>query len=222
MMFYDLHTHTFHSDGELSPVELINRAACNGYKAIAITDHVAIGSLERIINEIREDCALASRHWQIKAIPGVELTHVPPDAICELAQAAKQLGALVVVVHGETTLEPVPKGTNKAAINCPYVDILAHPGWISLEDAEAAARNGIYLELSARRGHRDTNKHVANMAIKSGAKMIINSDAHNEDNLLHQALVDEIITTAGLNHIKEEILIKNPESLIRKIYNNQK
>ncbi len=36
----DLHTHSFFSDGELIPSELIRRAEAIGYKAIAITDHV--------------------------------------------------------------------------------------------------------------------------------------------------------------------------------------
>ena len=33
-----------------------------------------------------------------------------------------------VVVHGETLVEPVEPGTNRAAVSCPEVDILAHPG----------------------------------------------------------------------------------------------
>ena len=37
---YDFHTHTFLSDGVLSPMELIRRAHDKGYAAIAITDHV--------------------------------------------------------------------------------------------------------------------------------------------------------------------------------------
>jgi len=42
-VLYDFHTHTFHSDGVLSPIELIRRAFVKGYSAIAITDHVALG-----------------------------------------------------------------------------------------------------------------------------------------------------------------------------------
>ena len=38
---YDFHTHTFLSDGVLSPIELIRRALVRGYKAMAITDHVS-------------------------------------------------------------------------------------------------------------------------------------------------------------------------------------
>jgi predicted metal-dependent phosphoesterase TrpH len=43
---YDFHTHTFLSDGVLSPIELIRRALVRGYKAIGVTDHVGVGNLE--------------------------------------------------------------------------------------------------------------------------------------------------------------------------------
>ena len=221
-MLYDLHTHTFHSDGVLSPLELIHRAFVIGYTGIAITDHVALGSLERMLNEIREDCALARKHWNIKAIPGVELTHLPVHAIPEIAEAARELGAQIVIVHGETTTEPVPRGTNLAAINCLFVDILAHPGLITMEEAKLAAKNGIYLELSARRGHMNSNAHVAEMAQKAGAKMLVNSDAHDEHNLLTPAIIAEIVEKAGAGSLMIEIMEQNPLALIAKIENRSR
>lgn len=57
-MVYDFHTHTVLSDGELSAVELARRAVVNGYKALAITDHAAMGSLERIVRELAVECEL--------------------------------------------------------------------------------------------------------------------------------------------------------------------
>jgi putative hydrolase len=75
MVLYDFHTHTFHSDGVLSPIDLIRRALLRGYSAIAITDQVALGSLGRAIHGINADCALARAYWNILAMPGVELTH---------------------------------------------------------------------------------------------------------------------------------------------------
>ncbi len=84
-MIYDFHTHTSVSDGALSPLELVRRALINGYRAIAVTDHVGVGYLKRLISEIAEDCALAQTHWDIIAIPGVELTHLPAAAIAAYA-----------------------------------------------------------------------------------------------------------------------------------------
>jgi len=176
-VIYDFHTHTFHSDGILSPIELIRRAFVTGYTAIAITDHVAIGSLGRVIKEISDDCALARAYWNILAIPGIELTHIPPQAISDIAAKAKEMGAWLVVVHGETSVEPVEKGTNLAAVQSPHVDILAHPGLITPEEATLAAQNDIFIELTARRGHSTANGHVALVSQKANAKLLLNSDA---------------------------------------------
>ncbi len=63
-----------------------------------MTDHVALGSLGRVIKEISDDCALARTYWNILAIPGVELTHVPPQAISEVAKKAKESAVLANVV----------------------------------------------------------------------------------------------------------------------------
>ena len=116
---YDFHTHSVLSDGELIAVELIRRAAVAGYAAIGITDHCGPGSLERLITELKADCVLAQEHWGIKAVPGVELTHLPLTAIPGLAKRAKELGAGIVIVHGETPVEPVLTGTNEVALGCP-------------------------------------------------------------------------------------------------------
>ena len=217
-MLHDFHTHTFHSDGELSPVELIHRASEKGYATIGITDHLAVGSLRRVIQEVSEDCALARKYWNIMAIPGVELTHLPFEAISEVAQQAKESGALLVIVHGETTAEPVPKGTNLAAVQSQYVDILAHPGKITDEEAALAAQNNIFVELSGRRGHSRTNTYVASVCQKMGAKLLVNSDAHDEDDLLTPELTREILKKAGVdaqNH--KQILETNPLLLLERL-----
>jgi len=217
-VLYDFHTHTFHSDGVLSPIELIRRAFVKGYSAIAITDHVALGSLGRVINETSDDCALARAHWNILAIPGVELTHLPPQAISEVAQKAKEMGARLVIVHGETSTEPVEQGTNLAAVQSPYVDILAHPGLITTEEAALAAQNNVFIELTSRTGHSATNAHVALISQKAQAKLLVNSDAHNEDDLLTPALAEAVLHQAGLGeHHYEQILNRNPLLLIDKV-----
>lgn len=218
-MIYDFHTHTFLSDGELSPMELIRRAVNNGYRAIAITDHAGPGELERFISEISKDCALAEKHWDIKAIPGVELTHLPAAAIADVASQAKEMGAKLVVVHGETTVEPVEKGTNAAAVGSAYVDILTHPGMLTDDEARAASSNGIFLEITARKGHSLTNEHVVKVARTTGAKLILNSDAHDEDDLLTPDSASDVLRGAGLSEDEiVQVLQTNPPLLLERIY----
>ena len=222
-MLYDFHTHTFHSDGVLSPIELIRRAVVQGYSAIAITDHVAVGSLARIIKEVSEDCALARAHWDILAIPGVELTYVPPQTISETARRAKELGACLVIVHGETSVEPVEKGTNFAAVQSPHVDILAHPGLLTVEEASLAAKNNVFIEITTRRGHSTTNSHVATVSQQAKARLLVSSDAHHEDDLLTSNLVESILDQSKVTQQQRlQIIDRNPLLIIEKVKNSFK
>ena len=122
------------------------------------------------------------------------------------------------MVHGESNIEPVEKGTNKAALQCPYVDILAHPGLISPEEAELAATAGIFLEISARKGHSLTNGHIVQQSRLAGAKLLLNSDAHDESDLLTLQLARKIARGAGLDEREsDEILINNVQALLARL-----
>ncbi len=214
-MVYDFHTHTFLSDGVLSPMELIRRAHVRGYRAIAITDHVGLESQERVLRVLVEECRRASEEWDIVALPGVEITHVPKDLVGEAARRARDLGAQIVVVHGETIVEPVEQGTNLAALSSPHVDILAHPGLITDAEAVLAAERGIFLEMSARRGHSLTNGHVARVGLGSGARLILDSDAHEPQDLLTAEMAERVALGAGLRSEEVTNLLKrNPLLLL--------
>ena len=206
---YDFHTHTFLSDGVLAPIELIRRAIVVGYRVMAITDHIGPGNMEFILKTLIKDCEMASKRWDILALPGVEITHTPKEDIDLLAKEARALGAKVVNVHGETVVEPVEPGTNHAAVNSQHVDILAHPGLITLEDARTAARNGVFIEVSARRGHSFANGHVVKMAQEAGAQMILDSDAHAPDDLLTREFAMTVALGAGLDEDEARALLDN-------------
>lgn len=62
----DLQSHTIASDGELTPEELVDLAIGKKLKAIAITDHDSLGSLEPAIRY--------SNGKDIEIIPGIELS----------------------------------------------------------------------------------------------------------------------------------------------------
>ena len=214
---YDFHTHTFLSDGVLSPMELIRRALVRGYRTIAITDHVGFGNQEQVLSVLVEDCLRASRQWNITAIPGVELTHVPPQLIDEAASQARQLGAQIVALHGETIVETVESGTNMAGVKSTSVDILAHPGLLTLEEGKIAKENNVFLELSARKGHSLSNGHVVKIAQQTGASLVLNSDTHHPSDLLNIEQATQIAAGAGLGQ-KEitQILNENPLQLLKK------
>jgi histidinol phosphatase-like PHP family hydrolase len=212
----DLHTHCLFSDGELIPSELVRRARHAGYRAIAITDHGDASNLDFIIPRVAGVCQSLSEAYGILVIPGIELTHVPPALINELAITARKLGAKLVLVHGETIVEPVEAGTNAAALNAP-VDILAHPGLITEEEVALAAKRGVYLEISARKGHSLTNGHVAKLARQQGASLVLNTDAHSPGDLISLEMARKIARGAGLAESEMEALAGHAEALIRKI-----
>lgn len=216
-MIYDFHTHTYLSDGVLSPIELIRRAHVQEYKVIAVTDHVGLEDQERIIKTLLGECRRATEAWGIVALAGVEITHVPKNLIGEAAQRARDLGAQIILVHGETIVEPVEPGSNLAALGSPYVDILAHPGLLTKEEASLAAESGIFLEISARRGHSLTNGHVARVGLSRGAKLILDSDAHEPEDLLTTKLVGKIARGAGLSDAEISVLLEsNPFGVLRR------
>jgi histidinol phosphatase-like PHP family hydrolase len=202
-MICDFHTHTFFSDGVHSPIELIRFAVVAGYNAIALTDHASYSNLDFIISGIKKDCELAEKYWNIKAIPGVELTNIPSKSINDMAKTAKELGAKIVVVHGESIVESVEPGTNLEAVKSEYTDILAHPGILKLEEAELAAKNNIFIEVSSRRGHSLTNGIVVKSGREAGVKFLINSDSHCHSDLFSSGMQEKVAMGAGLE--KDEI-----------------
>jgi len=216
-MRIELHCHTIFSDGDLTPSEITRRAMELGHTAIALTDHVDVTNIDFVVPALVKAAELSEDY--ITVIPGVELTYVPPPKIDMMAKRAKALGAKIVVVHGETVAEPaVPPYTNLRSVMSSNVDILAHPGLITLEEAELAAKNDIALEITGRAGHNITNGHVANMARKAGAKMVINSDAHTVGNLMDEKMATIVAKGAGLTD--EEInkaLNVTPYEMIKRL-----
>jgi len=195
---YDLHTHTILSDGEMLPIELIRRMAVTGYRTVAITDHVDTSNTESVLSmldKVRESAEL----FGVRLLCGVEITHVPPSQIADLARKAKDLGADIVVVHGETSVEPVAPETNHAACGCRHVNILAHPGLISIDDAVLAAKNGLALEITSRGGHNRTNGHVARIAREASCQIVIDSDAHAPHDILDENAKFVVAKGAGLS-----------------------
>ena len=194
---YDLHTHSILSDGEMLPIELIRRMAVLGYTTVAITDHVdhsnTISVIESLI-QVQESAKL----FGVTLLCGVEITHVPPSQIADLAKKANSAGADIVVVHGETPVEPVAVGTNHAACGCKYVNVLAHPGLITIDDALLAARNGVALEITSRGGHNRTNGHVVQVAREAACQLVVDSDAHSPHDLLDERAKFVVAKGAGL------------------------
>lgn len=216
MKLVDLHTHTFFSDGVLSPSELVYRYKAVGCQAMAITDHADYSNIEYIINSMHRAAPKLNKYYDIEVIVGVELTYIPPGDIKNMIETARNLGAELVIVHGETSAENVPAGTNLAGVKA-KCDILAHPGTLMDETAEIAAQNNVCIELTTRVGHRNTNKIVAETAVRNGCKLVLNTDSHEPEDLLNMDKIAEVLIQSGLKENYYEVLMSNSLSLIETI-----
>lgn len=211
----DLHMHTFHSDGVLIPSELAQRAKVKGYQAMAITDHVDQSNLETYVPQIVKTAQALSRQMNMVILGGLEITHVPPAQIPAMIKRSRQLGAEVVVVHGESPVEPVAPGTNRAAI-LGQADIIAHPGLISMADVKLAMKKKVALELTSRAGHALTNGHVAKLGQQVGCELVVNSDTHAPGDLLSLDRITKIICGAGLPATKAKQFAALARSIIKR------
>ena len=210
----DLHSHTIFSDGELIPSELARRAEHKGLKGIGITDHADASNMDFIIPRIKKAAEELNKTLDIMIIPGIEITHVPPVLIKDAAQKARALGAAIIIVHGETIAEPVARGTNHAALESD-IDVLAHPGLISMADVLLAKERGIFLEITARKGHSLANGHVAQLAKQAGAGLVVNTDTHAPGDLIDERQARRVVQGAGLKETDFNDMQENALSLFK-------
>lgn len=215
-MVIDLHTHSLLSDGELLPFELVRRAEAKGLRAIAITDHVDSSNIDFVVPRIVLAVGKLRRQVNIDVVAGAEITHAPPALIAELVAEARGLGAELVLVHGETIVEPVTPGTNHAAIEA-GCDILTHPGLIAEDDVALAAARGVALEITARKGHSLTNGHVAALAARHGATLVVNTDAHAPSDLIDREAAMKVLLGAGVHPGGVDRVLAASEDIVRKI-----
>jgi histidinol phosphatase-like PHP family hydrolase len=207
----DLHMHSLLSDGVLVPAELARRSEEIGCRFIAITDHVDQSNVGYVVESIVRFAD--DNDHDVKVIPGVEVTHVSPGKIADVVNRARAGGARIVLVHGETIVEPVKKGTNDAAIDA-GADIIAHPGLITLELAKKAASAGVALEISGRKGHDLSNGHVARMAMEAGATLVFNTDSHAPGDLMDREMALKVVRGAGLNEQEAEAVLAYSQTLV--------
>ena len=213
----DLHSHSLLSDGVLLPSELVQRYAVNGFKAVAITDHVDSSNIDFIIKALVNVSTQLNKYWNIKVAPGVELTHIPLEQFKPLTKYARKKGAKIIIAHGESPVEPVLKGTNRAAIEA-GIDIVAHPGFILKADAQLAAKKRVSLEVTTRRGHLLGNAHVVKMAKSESVKLVIDSDAHSPENIPNLKQFETVAKKAALSKKDLENCFRNSWNIFNKVF----
>ncbi len=96
------------------------------------------------------------------------------------------------------------------------MDILAHPGLITEAEVMRAKEQGVFLEISARRGHSLTNGHVLALARRFEVPLVLNTDSHGPQDLITREQAVRVALGAGMNLREVEVMMKNSEELVRR------
>ena len=221
---FDFHIHVNCSGGRdgLLPSEAMRLAKCAGFRAVGLIVRADPSALPILLPTLKTLVKTCSLYADIEAFAGVELVHVPPALLPDAVGQAREQGAALILAHGESIprqlADVVETGTNLAAINA-GVDILAHPGLITVEDAQLAAEKGVLLELNTAPRHCLANGHIVRMAERFGCELLLNSDASSSADFespdVTQALRKAAALGAGLDaeglsrlHVTERKLVQ--------------
>jgi DNA polymerase (family 10) len=192
----DLHMHTTASDGRESIETMAAAAQARGLAFIAITDHTQSLAMANGLDETRtlaqaENVRRISKRLKgFTILAGAEVD-ILSDGRLDLSDDC--LAALdIVIVSLHSQLQQDEDDTTRRlirAIEHPSVDIVGHPTarWLLRREGarfklekviDAAVANGVALEINSQPHRLDLCDSHARLARDRGAKLAINSDAH--------------------------------------------
>jgi len=195
----DLHTHTEWSDGRNTVGEMAEGAAAFGHDYLAITDHATgpgmVGGVGLSDDDLRnqlDEIRAVDESVDIDLVAGVEANVGADGSVSVADDVLADLDCVVASPHAALSGD----GTERllAAIDHPEVDILGHPSGRLLNQregldldvatvAEAAAEEGVALEVNSDPRRLDLDGSAVKTAIEAGATVAVNTDAHQPGSL---------------------------------------
>jgi DNA polymerase (family X) len=197
----DLQMHSTASDGKNSIEEMAEAARKLGHQYIAITDHskavtVANGLDEkRAAAHIKKIRSLGEKELGIRVLAGAEVDIMKDGELDYSDEILSQLDVVVCSVHSYMNLDRAEMTKRLlAAIENPYIQIIAHPtGRLLLRrDAfdydmekvlDACAKHGVAMECNSYPDRLDLKDVYLRMCKERGVKVVISTDAHTTTNL---------------------------------------
>ena len=197
----DVHMHTTESDGREPLENMVAAARARGLEFIAITDHTQSLAMANGLDETRTLANAEKVRSYSKGLKGFTVlagaeVDILTDGRLDLADDC--LAALDIVIASlHSQLQQDEDETTRRlirAIEHPSVDILGHPtarmllrregARFTLEKViDAAVANGVALEINSQPHRLDLCDSHARLARDRGAKLAVNSDAHEIDAL---------------------------------------
>ncbi|MDP3052336.1 MAG: DNA polymerase/3'-5' exonuclease PolX [bacterium] len=201
----DLHVHS-NWDGGADSIEEISRAAQEiGYEYIGISDHTKFLHIEhgldekqllrqrKEINDLNSVTRILNSNFRI--LHGCEANIMADGSIDIDDEVLAQLDYVIAGVHSQMKMSK--RGMTERIIKAmknPNVDIISHPTGRLIQKREEyeidfdeilkiAKETGTILEINSFPGRLDLKDINIKKAVEAGVKMIINTDAHNLDQL---------------------------------------
>lgn len=218
----DLHIHTTWSDGAHSVEEMIQFCLEKDYQYMAITDHskflrVANGLNEDRLRKQREEIErLRELYPEIKIFAGVEMDILPNGELDFDDHFLQELDFVIGAIHSSfnQSEEEIMKRL-KAAMDNPYVKMIAHPSGRLIGKREGyrvnhdqlidyAKKTNTILELNANPKRFDLSSEWVQKAQEKGVPIAINTDAHNKKTLSYMT---EGIKVARRGWLKPETVV---------------
>jgi DNA polymerase (family 10) len=192
----DLHMHTTRSDGRDSIDAMVEAALARGYEYMAITEHskalaMANGfDAARVRKSVGEIEAARRRHPGISILHGLEVDILAEGELDLDDDTLALLDWVIVSIHSRFE-QPPAVATKRAlrAVSHPLVHAFGHPTGRLIgsrepvafdveQVAEAAAANGVALEINASPERLDLSDVNARIALAKGCRFVIDTDAH--------------------------------------------
>jgi putative hydrolase len=198
----DLQMHSEWSDGSLTVAAMAHACAGRGYAFCAITDHA--GSLkiaggltrEEVARQQREIEAFNMRGADCRVLKGIE-ANIDAAGNIDIEPADLALFDLVLAApHSRLRLQEDQTPRMLRAVTTPGVHILAHPrgrmagsraGVVADWDAvfAAAADHRVAIEIDGDPARQDLDYVLAKRAVDAGCLFALDSDAHDDDQLIY-------------------------------------
>jgi putative hydrolase len=195
----DLHAHTEASDGHFTIREMAEAAIELGHEYLVITDHsprltIANGlSTERLMAELDEIDRLNLELAPFRLLSGIEVDINEDGSLDQSPEVLERLDVVVGSMHSALRMPSAPMTRRMVtALANPHLDVLGHcTGRMkrkrrdrpeSTFDADivfaAAARFDKAIEINCLPDRLDPPKRLLRLAVESGCRVSIDSDAH--------------------------------------------
>lgn len=201
----DLHTQTNWNGGRHSIEEMVEEAKKMGYEYLGISDHTKFlriehGLDERQLLQQRREIDKLNKKLQASGLGfhvlhGCESNIMPDGSIDINDKVLVQLDYVIAGVHSQMKM-PKEKMTERIikAMRNPNVDIISHPTGRILKRRDeyqidfekilkTAKETGTILEINSFPDRLDLNDKNIRRAKEVGVKMVINTDAHQNEHL---------------------------------------